>query len=137
MLKEFKAFVMQGNILMLAVAFVIGLAFSAVVKALVADLITPILAIPGHANFSTLYFTINGSPFLYGDFINAVVEFVVIAAAIFVLVVKPYNLMVARRSRGQDPDTKTCPECLTDIPYAATRCAACTSVQPAAGVAGS
>jgi large conductance mechanosensitive channel len=136
LLKEFKAFLVRGNVVDLAVAFVIGVAFSAVVSSLVKDLITPIIAaIVGKPDFSTLYFTINGSQFLYGDFLDAVITFVSVAAAIFFFVVKPLNAIAAARARGQgepDPTTKQCTECLSDIPVAATRCAFCTQKQPAA-----
>jgi len=104
MLQEFKAFLMRGNIVDLAVAIVIGVAFGAVVTALVEDLITPIIAaIGGQPDFSALDFTINDSTFLYGHFINAVIAFVVIAAAIFFVVVKPLNALAARRKAGEGP----------------------------------
>ena len=133
MWKDFKAFILRGNVVDLAVAVVIGAAFGAVVTSLVKDLLTPLIAIPGKANFANLHFTINHSTFLYGDFINVLVSFVTIAAAIFFLVVKPINAIQARRSRGlpdDDPTTRACPECLSDIPLAATRCAFCTSEVP-------
>jgi large conductance mechanosensitive channel len=136
LVKEFKAFLMRGNVIDLAVAFVIGAAFSAVVKALVSDLVTPIIAaIIGKPDFAALSFTINNSHFLYGDLIDAVITFVSVAAAIFFFVVKPINVIAARRAQGQpndDPATKQCPECLSDIPVAATRCAFCAQPQPAA-----
>jgi large conductance mechanosensitive channel len=135
LLKEFKTFLVRGNIVDLAVAFVLGVAFSAVVTALVKDLITPIIAaIIGKPDFSALFFTINGSQFLYGDFIDAVITFASVAAAIFFFVVKPLNAMAAARARGQgdpDPTTKQCTECLSDIPVAATRCAFCAQPQTA------
>jgi large conductance mechanosensitive channel len=138
LLKEFKAFLVRGNIVDLAVAFVLGVAFSAVVAALVKDLVTPIIAaIIGKPDFSALFFTINGSQFLYGDFIDAVITFVSVAAAIFFFVVKPINAIAAARARGQgdpDPTTKQCTECLSDIPVAATRCAFCAQPQTAAAV---
>jgi large conductance mechanosensitive channel len=112
---------------------VIGTAFAAVVKALVADLLTPIIAlIFGNPDFSTLSFTINNSHFFYGDFINALITFISVAAAIFFFVVKPLNAMAARRAAGQpDPesDTRACTECLSEIPKAARRCAFCTATQ--------
>jgi large conductance mechanosensitive channel len=131
MIKEFKAFVLRGNVVDLAIAVVIGAAFGAVVQALVKDLITPLIGIPGKADFANLTFTINGSVFRYGDFINVVIAFVSVAAAVFFLVVKPMN-----RLRGVKPDgaadMRECPECLTSIPVAARRCAACTvEVAPA------
>jgi large conductance mechanosensitive channel len=125
-LNEFKAFLFRGNLIDMAVGIVIGLAFAALVTAFVADLITPIIAaIFGSHDFSTLSFTINGSHFLYGDFINAVIVFISIAAAIFFFVVKPVNVVQARRKL--DPDVRSCPECLSEIPKAATRCAFCTA----------
>jgi large conductance mechanosensitive channel len=132
-LEEFKAFVLRGNLIELAVAFVIGLAFAALVTAFVADLITPIVAaIFGQPDFSGLDFTINGSRFAYGDFLNALITFVSIAAAIFFFVVKPMDAITARRGPAE-ATTRECPECLSEIPMAARRCAYCTAqVGPAA-----
>jgi large conductance mechanosensitive channel len=129
MLKEFKAFVFRGNIVDLAVAVVIGLAFGAVISALVADIITPLIAaIFGSHDFSALTFTINGSRFLYGAFINAEISFVLIAAAVFFVVVKPMNAMAARRTKEEPAaTTRDCPECLSEIPLAAKRCRFCTA----------
>lgn len=130
MLNDFKTFVFRGNMIELAVALVIGLAFTAVVTALVADLITPIIAaIFGSQDFSNLTFTINGSVFRYGAFFNALIAFVTIAAAVFFFVVVPTNAMVARMRREPTPDptTKKCPECLSEIPVDARRCAFCTA----------
>ena len=138
-MKDFKAFLLRGNLVDMAVGIVIGLAFAAVVTALVADLITPIIAaIFGSHDFSSLTFTINGSTFRYGDFINALITFLSIAAAVFFFVVKPYNTLVARSRREgpPDPDTRNCPECLSEIPIQATRCAFCTTeVAPAPAAA--
>jgi large conductance mechanosensitive channel len=133
-LKEFRQFLLRGNVVDLAVAVVIGVAFGAVVTAFVADLITPLIAaIFGKPSFSDLTFTINGSRFLYGEFLNAVLSFVLVAAAIFFVVVKPMNALAARRARAEDPTTRDCPECLSEIPLAARRCAYCTvELQPAA-----
>ena len=132
MLKEFKDFLFRGNVVDLAVAVVIGAAFTAVVNSLVADIITPLIsAIFGTQDFSSLHFTINGSQFNYGNFLNAVIAFVLVALVIFFLVVKPMNIMMARKRAGQapeDPTTKICPECLSEIPVAARRCAFCTTV---------
>jgi large conductance mechanosensitive channel len=126
---EFKAFLFRANLIDTAVGIVIGLAFAALVTAFVADLITPIIAaIFGSHDFSTLSFTINGSHFLYGDFINAVITFVSVAAAIFFFVVKPVDSIRARRAIDPPPDVRACPECLSEIPKAATRCAFCTTV---------
>jgi len=131
MLKGFKDFVMRGNVVDLAVAVVMGGAFGAVVTALVKDLITPIVAaVAGKPDFSRLGFNINGSRFLLGDFINALVGFLLIALAIYIFVVVPMNVIAARLRRGEappDPTSKKCPECLSDVPIAARKCAFCTS----------
>jgi large conductance mechanosensitive channel len=129
MLQEFKAFVFRGNIVDLAVAVVIGIAFGAVITALVADIITPLIAaIFGSHDFSALTFTINNSTFLYGAFINAVISFVLIAAAVFFVVVKPMNAMATRRAKEEPAaTTRDCPECLSEIPLAAKRCRFCTA----------
>ncbi|HEV8574676.1 MAG TPA: large conductance mechanosensitive channel protein MscL [Dehalococcoidia bacterium] len=130
MLNDFKQFLLRGNVIDLAVAIVIGVAFAAVVTALVEDLITPLIAmIFGEPDFSALDFTINDSTFRYGDFINKVFTFVTIAAAIFFFVVVPTNALMQRmRSEPPpDPTTKKCPECLSEIPLDARRCAFCTS----------
>ena len=130
MLSEFKKFLLRGNVVDLAVAVVVGAAFGAVVTALTKDLLTPLIAaIGGQPDFSALQFTVNGSKFLIGDFINAIVAFVMIAAAIYFFVVAPLNALEARRRRGEAPaapNTKTCPECLSQVPIAARRCAFCT-----------
>lgn len=133
LLQEFKAFVLRDNVLDLAVAFVIAVAFKEVVTALVNDLIMPIVSIPGSTTFGDLHFKVRHSVFAYGAFINTVVGFVIIAAAVFFLVVKPMDSLLARLGRKKDPETPTkeCPECLTLIQAAARRCAACTSPQPA------
>ena len=132
MLKGFKQFLLRGNVIDLAVAVVIGAAFGAVVTALVKDLITPLIAaIVGKPDFSAIKFTINGSVFLIGDFINAAVSFFLIAAAIYFFVIVPVNAVMSRMRRGQappDPTTKQCPECLSSIPIKARRCAFCTSL---------
>jgi large conductance mechanosensitive channel len=129
-MQEFKAFLLRGNLVDMAVGIVIGLAFAAVVTALVADLITPLIAaIFGTQDFSSLTFTINGSTFHYGDFINALITFVLIATAVFFFVVKPVNALIARsRKEGPpDPEVRNCPECLSEIPIAAKRCSYCTT----------
>jgi large conductance mechanosensitive channel len=129
-MKGFKAFLMRGNVVDLAVGVVIGVAFGTVVTALVKDLITPfIAAIVGKPDFSALGFTINGAKFPVGDFVNACVMFFLTAAAIYFCVVLPMNALMARIHRGDvppDPTTKKCPECLSEIPIAAKRCAHCT-----------
>src|SRR6266581_3082546 len=124
MLKDFKQFVLRGNMLDLAVAVVIAVAFTAVITALVTDLITPLIAaIAGSHDFSALTFTVNNSVFRYGAFLNALIAFIVIVAAVFFLVVIPINAMVqrARREPTPDPTTKKCPECLSEIPIDARR----------------
>ena len=128
--QEFKQFLLRGNVIDLAVAVVIGAAFSAVVNAMVKDIITPIIAaIGGQPDFSKISFTINKSEFFIGDFLNQVISFVIISAVIFFLVIKPVNYLI-QRSRSEppmDPTTKACPFCLNDVPLAATRCGFCTS----------
>lgn len=130
-MKGFKQFMLRGNVLDLAVAVVMGAAFGAVVTALVTDLITPIIAaIVGRPDFSNIVFTVNKSEFHIGDFINKIVAFLLIGACVYFLVVLPVNKLMARMRRGEappDPTTKKCPECLSDIPIAARRCAFCTS----------
>ncbi len=135
MAKEFKEFLLRGNVVDLAVGIVIGAAFGALVTAFVRDLVTPIIAaIFGKHDFSSLMFTINGSTFHYGDFINYLIAFVSIAAAVFFFVVKPVNLLMERRRTGRDVDSEThpCSECLSEIPRQAHKCAFCASPQPAA-----
>jgi len=131
MLKEFREFILRGNLVDLAVAVVIGTAFGAVVTALVKDLVTPLIAaIGGKPDFSGLTFKINGSEFLYGDFINAFIAFVIIAAVIFFVVIKPVNSLMARfqPAPAVDVTTRVCPECVSDIPISARRCAFCTTL---------
>ena len=131
MLKGFREFVLRGNVLDLAVAVVIGGAFGAVVTAFVKDLLTPLVAaVVGKPDFSAIVFSVNGSRFLVGDFLNAALSFLLIAAAIYFFVVAPVNAIIARARRGEappDPTTKKCPECLSEVPIAARRCAFCTS----------
>jgi large conductance mechanosensitive channel len=138
--KDFREFLLRGNLVDMAVGIVIGIAFAAVITALVADLITPLIAaIGGNPDFSNLTFTINKSHFLYGAFINALITFLVIAAVIFFLVVRPVNALMARRKTEPpvDETVRQCPHCLSEIPAAATRCAFCTQeVGPAAAPAG-
>jgi large conductance mechanosensitive channel len=133
MLKGFKVFMLRGNVIDLAVAVVIGGAFGAVVTAFVKDLITPLIAaIVGKPDFSAIAFEVNSSKFLVGDFINALVAFLLVGTAVYFFVVLPVNTLTARMKRGEvppDPTTKKCPECLSDIPIAAKRCAFCTSPQ--------
>jgi large conductance mechanosensitive channel len=136
LIDEFKAFLLRGNVVDLAVAVVMAVAFGAVITALIEDLITPLIAaVFGEPDFSSLTFTINDSTFRYGDFLNSVFSFVTVAAAIFFLVVVPYNTFMARvRKEGPpDPSVRRCPECVSDIPADARRCAFCTAeVSPVA-----
>jgi large conductance mechanosensitive channel len=130
MLREFRAFILRGNLVDLAVAVVIGTAFTAVVNALVKDIITPaIAAVGGNPNFGGLAFTINGSRFAYGDFFNALVTFLIVAAVMFFLVIKPVNLVLDQFQTEPEVEspTRPCPECLSQIPKAAHRCAFCTT----------
>jgi large conductance mechanosensitive channel len=127
---EFKQFLLRGNVIDLAVAFVIGAAFAALVQAAVADLLTPLVAaIFGQPDFSNLKFTVNGSVFRYGHFLNVLIAFVTIAFVVFFFVVKPINRLMelSRRRESPDPTTRKCPECLSEIAIDARRCAFCTS----------
>ena len=127
-MRDFKEFVLRGNVVDLAVGVVIGAAFGAVVTALVADLLTPLIAaIAGKHDFSSLTFAINGSTFRYGAFINTLIAFVSVAAAVFFFVVRPVNALMARRRTERDPSAETapCPECLSEIPERARRCSFC------------
>ena len=127
-MKDFREFLLRGNLVDTAVGIVIGLAFAAVVTALVADIITPIIAaIVGKPDFSQLTFTIHKSKFFYGSFINAVISFVLIAFAVFYIVVKPVNAMRARRKVEEEATTRDCPECASEIPIVARRCPFCTA----------
>jgi large conductance mechanosensitive channel len=133
MLKGFRDFVLRGNVVDLAVAVVIGAAFGAVVNSLVSDLINPAIAAIVHKpNFSYLVATVNGGKITYGNFINAVIQFLIIAAAIYFFVVMPLQHLLKKfnPAKAEPPKTKPCPQCLSDIPIAATRCAHCT--QPVA-----
>jgi large conductance mechanosensitive channel len=131
MLQDFKKFVLRGNVVDLAVAVVIGAAFTAIITALVKDFITPLIgALYKSSSFQNDYFMVHGSKFMYGDFANALVSFLLIAAVVFFLVVTPINKLQARVARNkttEDPTEKKCPYCLSKIPAKATRCAFCTS----------
>lgn len=137
MFKGFKQFILRGNVIDLAVAVVMGAAFGAVVTAFVKDLLTPLIsAIFGKPSFERLSVTVNNSTFAYGDFLNSLVSFLLISAAVYFFVVLPINHVVARLNRGEmppDATTKKCPECLSEIPIAAHRCAHCA--QPVAAAA--
>jgi large conductance mechanosensitive channel len=129
----FKKFLLQGNLVQLAVAVVIGIAFGLVVAALVKDLITPLIAaIGGKPNFGNLYFTVNHSKFLYGDFVNAIISFIIVAAAVYFFVVVPITRLMDRMQRNKEVTERECPECTSKIPLAASRCMFCTAqVTPA------
>lgn len=131
MLKEFKQFLLRGNVVDLAVGVVVGAAFGTVVSALVADLLTPLIsAIAKVPDFSGMFFELNGSKFMYGHFINALISFILVASAVFFFVVKPMNILISRSRKEPpaDPTTKKCSECLSEIPISAKRCAHCTQV---------
>ena len=131
MLQGFKQFLLRGNVIDLAVAVVIGAAFGTVVESVVKGLLTPfIAAIVQAPDFSAIAFTINGSQFMIGQVVNALISFLLVAMAVYFFVIVPVNALVARSNRGQappDPTTKQCPECLSDVPIAARRCRFCTS----------
>ena len=129
MLQDFKAFILRGNVVDLAVGVVIGVAFAGVVGSFVTNLLTPLIAIPGEVDFSGLQATIGGGTFRYGQFLNDLISFVLIAAAVFFAVVRPMAALQARRAPAAEANTKECPRCLSTIPLAATRCAFCTSDQ--------
>ncbi len=127
-ISEFKDFISKPDVLDLAVALVIGLAFNAVVTAMVTDIVTPVIGIPGHVNFTSIAYTVNGSTLLVGSFLNAVITFLTIAVAVFFFIVKPASkLKSMKKPEPAAPDTKVCPYCLSKIPIKATRCAFCTS----------
>jgi large conductance mechanosensitive channel len=127
-MKGFKQFLLRGNLVELAVAFVVGVAFGALITAFVKDLITPLIAaIGGKPNFSQLYFTVNHSRFLYGDFINAVIAFLIIAAVVYFLMLLPLSKLLDRAQRNEEATEQECPECLSDVPIGARRCRYCTA----------
>jgi large conductance mechanosensitive channel len=134
-LREFRKFILRGNVVDLAVAVVIGAAFNSIVQALVKDVVAPLIgAFYKQQSFSEAYFTVNGSHIMYGDVINAAISFVAVAAVVFFLIVQPVNKLVAianRKKQPEDPTTKKCSECLSEIPKAATRCKFCTVKQSA------
>jgi large conductance mechanosensitive channel len=131
--RGFRTFLFQGNLITLAVAVVIGVAFNAVIQALIADIITPLIAaIGGKPNFASLSFTVNKSHFLYGSFINAVLAFVILAAVIYFIVVGPAARVTALATRNKEATERDCPQCLQSIPVKATRCMFCTAEVPPA-----
>ncbi len=138
MLKDFKAFILRGNVVDLAVGVVIGAAFGTLVKALVEDLLTPLIAIPGSTDFGALKFTAGGGVFKYGDFLNALIAFLSIAFAVFFFVVRPVNTLMTRRKTEPDVQsvTRECVYCLSNVPSRALVCAFCTREIGAAPVAG-
>ena len=133
-MKGFKQFLLRGNVVDLAVGVVIGAAFGSVVNSMVKGLLTPfIAAVAKQPDFSSISFTIHGSKFLFGDFVNSVVSFIIIASAVYFAVVLPMNALIAkiqREDKPTQPSTKKCPECLSEIPIAARRCAHCTQPVP-------
>ena len=135
MLAGFKKFLLRGNVVDLAVAVVMGAAFGTVVTSFVSNILTPLIAaVVGKPDFSAFSFTLNGSPILYGILLNSLISFVLVAAAVYFFIVSPMNHLQARLKRGEvppDPTTKKCPECLSEIPIQARRCAFCTSALPA------
>lgn len=132
MLKGFKEFILRGNVVDMAVGIVIGASFGTVVTGLVKDLLTPLIAaIVKAPDFSNLSFTLNGSQFLYGDFINALIAFIIVSVAVYFFVVVPINMLIAKTKKSPvplDPTTKKCPDCLSEVPINAKKCAFCTSV---------
>jgi large conductance mechanosensitive channel len=131
---EFRAFILRGNVIELAVAVVIGAAFTAVVTSFTGDILTPLLGLIGVPDFSDAALTVGNAQIRYGLFLNALIGFLLVAVAVFLFVVKPMNAIEERRQRGRDdtPTTKTCPECASEIPAAARRCPMCTQPQPGA-----
>jgi large conductance mechanosensitive channel len=130
--KDFRDFILRGNVVDLAVGVVIGAAFTGVVTAFTKGIITPLIGIPGKMSVGDLYFTVNGSKFLVGEFINTLITFLITAFVVYVFVVRPVNWLMARRKTEPpvDPTTRECPRCLSSIPVKATRCAFCTSDVP-------
>jgi large conductance mechanosensitive channel len=136
-LNDFKKFILRGNVVDLAVGVVIGAAFGSVVTALVKDIITPIISIPGKINFPNLTLKVGGGEIAYGDFLNTVISFLLIAASVFFFIVRPVNWLMERRKTDTPAEaaTRECPFCVSSIPIAATRCPFCTSEVPASETA--
>jgi large conductance mechanosensitive channel len=131
MLKEFKQFLLRGKVVDLAVGVVIGAAFGGIVTALVTDFLTPLIAaVVKVQDFSGIFFTINGSKFMFGHFINSLISFILVSVAVFFFVVKPMNILIERSHKEPptDPTTKKCKECLSEIPIDAKRCSYCTQI---------
>jgi large conductance mechanosensitive channel len=128
-MRGFKQFLLRGNVVDLAVGVVIGAAFAGLVGAIVKDLLTPLISAVGKLpDFSGMFFAVNGSKFLYGDFINATLAFLIAALSVYFLVVVPMNHLMAKVKKMPDPTTRSCPECLSEIPKQAKRCKFCTAV---------
>ncbi len=127
MFKGFRDFILRGNVVDLAVAVVIAVAFGAVITSFVADILTPLLGLIGVPDFSTLTVTVGEAEVRYGIFLNTLISFVLVAASIYFIVVKPKQAFDARTAKEEEATTKACPHCATDIPIAATRCPHCTS----------
>jgi large conductance mechanosensitive channel len=131
--EEFSKFIQRGNLVQLAIAFVMGVAFSALVTALVQDIFTPLIGVAGKFNFASWTYTLNGSTFQQGSFLNALLSFIIVAVVVFFAIALPYQRYEDRRAARAPkpaPTTRPCPECLTQIPLAAKRCSACTSPVP-------
>jgi large conductance mechanosensitive channel len=136
--EEFVKFITKGNLVQMAVAFVLGVAFSALIAALVADIFTPLIGVAGNFDFSTWRYTVNGSTFMQGAFLNEVISFVLVAVVLFFVIALPYQRYMDRQAAKKPvptPTTRECPECLSMIPIAAKRCMYCTSIVPAAAPA--
>jgi large conductance mechanosensitive channel len=128
-LEDFKKFILRGNVVDLAVGVVMGAAFGGVVTALVKDIITPIVSIPGKINFPDLSLTVGGGVIRYGDFLNSLVSFLLISVSVFFFIVRPVNWLMERRKTETpvEPETRECPFCISSIPVRASRCAFCTA----------
>lgn len=128
--EDFVKFLNSNNLVVLAIAFVVGTAVAAVVTALVTDLVTPLIGALIHVDFSQWRYTLNGSVFLQGAFVNSLIDFLVVLSVVFFVIALPYQRYQARKNANAPATTRACPECLTQIPVAAKRCSACTSPVP-------